>query len=183
MGKFIGIISGKWALGVPEGTEGAVTRENKNGKVVHELLYSELTGKLCDMLFKKTSFGTVAELYIEDNEGERFKASFSMRDQHLMTLAKIIPNVNLDEEVTLLLMTDKDKTAKRGSPCYALLVKQGGEWVKHHWKRDNLPQAEETRDGLNFTKQEDFLLDDMEQRFEATRELVPAGADDDNAPF
>lgn len=164
-GAFISIYNGKWALGVQEGAEGALVRENKNGKKVYEYHYSKLSAKFTTMDFKKVPFGTVAEFPMVDSDGEKFKVSFTIRDQHLMSLCKMLPNINLDEEVELVLALDKEKSAKKGKSCYGLLVKQGESWIKHHWKRDNLPPAEETRDGLNFTKQEDFLLDELEKAF------------------
>jgi hypothetical protein len=172
-GAFISIVNGKWALGVPEGTEGATERENKNGKKVWELTYSKLSAKFTTMDFKKVSFGTVAEFPMVDSGGDRFKVSFSIRDQHLMTLCKVLPNINLDEEVDLTLALDKEKSQKKGKSCYGLLIKQGDNWLKHHWKRENLPEAEETRDGLNFTKQEDFLLDELEKAFAGRNEQAP----------
>lgn len=179
-GNFVKIVSGKWALSVAEGTEGAVMRENKNGKQVWEIQFAKLDGRIEKVEFKDVSFGTVAELYIIDGDGERFKASMTIRDQHLMTFCKILPNIDLDKEMDLILALDKEKTAKKGKNCYGLIIQQDGEWLKHHWKRGNLPEAEETRSGLNFTKQEDFLLDELEKAFSiAKKETVGV----DEVPF
>ena len=179
-GNFVSIVNGKWSLSVAEGTEGAVMRENKNGKQVWEIQFTKLDGRIEKVEFKDVSFGTVAEFYIIDGEGERFKASMTIRDQHLMTFCKILPNIDLDKEMDLILALDKEKTAKKGKNCYGLIIQQDGEWLKHHWKRGNLPEAEDTRSGLNFTKQEDFLLDELEKTFSIVKKETVGG---DEVPF
>jgi len=166
-GKFISVVAGKWTIRVPEGTEGSVSRVNKNNQTVNELHYSMLTGSIVDMKYKDTPFGRVAEIEMVDGR-DSYLVSFTTTDQHLMTLAKILPNVERSEPVELLLMLDKEKSGKKGKDCFALLVKQNGEWVKHFYKRgvEGFPEAVERRDGsLNYSDQEDFLLGVVEEFF------------------
>ena len=162
---FTMIYKGKWTTGVPEGTEGAASRINKNDKEVWELATSQIDNeKFTSLTLRQAPFGQVYEVGMVDvNTGEERKITFSVSDQHLMTLCKMIPNINMDEPVDLILALDKERTAKAGKDRFGLLCKQGGAWIKHHWKRANLPEAKETRKGLDFTEQEDFLLGELEK--------------------
>ena len=118
------------------------------------------------MEYKTLPFGKVVDFsVVEADTGEVASISFTTNDQHLMTLCKMLPNIDQSKPVTLALVMDKEKTAKKGKDCYGLLVKQDGEWVKHHYKRDvnGLPPFKERRDGsLDSSDHDDFLLGVLE---------------------
>ena len=164
--KMYSVVNGKWTRRCPEGTEGSVKRINKNEVEVNEIHISGLTNfQLTGMEYKKLDFGTVAEFSMFDEDGDAL-LSFTTKDQHLLTLCKMLPNIDPSKPMDLILTLDKEKTAKKGKNCYGLLVQQDDEWIKHYYKKgvNGLPDAKEMRDGsLNFSEQEDFLLGVLEE--------------------
>jgi len=77
--EFVSILAsdGSFRLTVPEGTEGAVKREytiEEEGKEVkktkNEIVFKALSGKVTDVSFVDTKFGTLLQVTVTDEEGD-----------------------------------------------------------------------------------------------------------------
>lgn len=187
--NLVSVVGGKWTMRVPEGTEGSVKRINKNDVEVNELHFSKADGVMTGMAYKDTSFGRVVEIPLLDEDGVESVISFTTNDQHLMTLCKMLPNIDLNLPVDLILMVDREKTEAKGKECHALLVKQNEEWVHHYYKKDTngLPQFKKRRDGSwDSSEHDDFLLGVLEDAFSGKMETLEEAHpedDGDSVPF
>jgi hypothetical protein len=85
-----------------------VTRENKNGKNVHEEFFRSVTGALTNIRSKETPFGMVWEITLQDN-GEEFVLSFNYSSRYTNHFFRALPNVDLMEPVTINPWSMKDK--------------------------------------------------------------------------
>lgn len=193
--NLVSVVGGKWTMRVPEGTPNSVKRINKKDVEVNELHFSNADGVMRSMAYKDTPFGRVVEIPLVDEAGEESVISFTTNDQHLMTLCKMIPNIDLNMPVELVLVLDQEKTKNKGKDCHALLVKQNDEWVHHYYKKDTngLPAFKKRRDGSwDSSEHDDFLLGVLEDAFSGKMEAPTAEAvvqdagfvaEEDDVPF
>ena len=205
-GTKLSIVGGKFTLRVQEGTDGAesriLTKGPHAGEAVYELKYPAIEGYIVNGGIIDGEYPGV-DIEVEDGS-ESFVISFPLESRYLFELIKRLPNVNITEKVSIELQ-ELSKKSRTGNPLYRLNVIQGGRQLQDfytEWKKDEtgknvatllhgMPDAEQTRKGWDFTKQEDFLLGKLEEFFgnsEPTAEKVlkDAGfveADDDGVPF
>ena len=140
---FVTIVGGKWTIRVPEGTAGAVSRENKLGVEVHELQYSYVDGMIVDGRMKSGEYGTTLELDLQD-DGTLYNVQIPVPaagkiGDYFMSFGKCAPK--LDATKKLFLGLGFDKT--RQQPF--LYLKQGGESIHSAFTKDapdGMPQWE-----------------------------------------
>ena len=180
--RTITIVNGKFALRVNEGTEGAITRpltkgDNK-GKDVHELLYPSLTGLLASGEIRELPFGLSSEITIMVGD-DAYVVQFSADSKHFTSLATHLPNIDRTIPVSLTLVKHKTKTTSTGNPVIMLWVTQNNKRVDDYyvkWSKDEagknipthlhgLPEVKKTRQGWDFSDQENFYLDEFEKYF------------------
>lgn len=159
---FINIINSKFTVKVDENTEGAVQRENKNGNIVHELLFSNLSGKILDIAYKKKDFGDFVEIRIYDDG--HFVLQLPWGNSLCNNLIKMLPNIDYGCFVEFCVFKE------RKSGRTALLIKQNGEWVKYAFTKDRpngMPKPTQRKTGKwDFSKVEDFLFSVLEGEIE-----------------
>ena len=134
---YLSIIGGNLSQKVEENTPGAKRREyeTKDGAtgVKFELHYKNLVGKISGMEFKDGDFGEQFILSLtkwEDNA----KIHMSTDSRYFTAFAKKLPNVNVDEEITL---NSFDFTTKDGKQLRGLDIKQGEEKIiDAYWDAD-----------------------------------------------
>lgn len=155
--QFFTIVGGKFAKRVDAETPNAVARtltKGKNeGNEVHELLYSELVGKIDQVKIEDKEWGQNINIVLDDGD----TLSLSLDSNIGNVFAKIIPNIETDLPVTLKTwMDDEGKTA--------FTIMQKDQYLKWAFTRDypnGMPQAvEKTVAGKtkwDFDEQKEFL--------------------------
>ena len=128
--------TGDFRMSVPEGTEGAETREyeTSDGKkgVKHELVFRSVSGKISNVEFFEGDFGKNLLLTITDeDEPEAITVSIGCGTQHGEDFMKKFPGIDLDKEVNLRPFTFTDE---KGKSVRGIAVTQDGEAVKNaYW--------------------------------------------------
>lgn len=140
-GKYITILAGKFAMRVQAGSEGAVERTNKLGKVVHEKFYDKFTGKLVSIKVTDGTYGKSWNFGFRDN-GELYTLQLSYSNSFATAFLKMLPNIDLNKEMTVS-PSVKEVDGKNKS---SLFVNQDGVAIKHAYtmaEPNGLPQMEE----------------------------------------
>jgi len=140
-GNFISILGGKFCQRVPQGTEGAVERVNKLGKVVHERYYDSFTGKLVNIKTQDTPYGKQWVFDFKDKE-EVYHLQLSYSNSFAANILKILPNADLTKEMKVSPQTKEIDGKQRSS----LFINQGGVALKHAYTKENpngMPQWEQ----------------------------------------
>lgn len=117
--KFVTIVGGQFTIRSTEGAEGAVKRtltaKGYEGKIVYELQFPRLRGKIAKMEFKKGNFGEVIEITVVDDHQYVLQVPWNSSLKGIITR---LPNVSYKEEVVFSAFTnDKEQNV--------LLVYQG----------------------------------------------------------
>ena len=127
--KIVTIVKGKFTIRLPEGADdpNAVERTLEKGanagKVVKELQYSGLEGRITSCYVDETEFGANFITNMEDDEGARFLLQIPLDSQFFSQYAKRMPNIDKDTNIFFGLGFDKE----RQRPF--LFIKQKGETV------------------------------------------------------
>lgn len=131
-GKYITILNGKFAIRVPEGTEGAVARVNKLGNTVHEKFYDSFTAKLVNIRTRDSQYGKNWEFDFRDG-GEVYTLQLSYSNSFATNLLKILPNADLTQEMKI----QPSQKVEDGKTKSSLFVSQNGVTLKHAYTKDN----------------------------------------------
>jgi len=131
-GKFITILGGKFCQRVQEGTEGAVQRTNKIGKVVNEKFYDSFTGKLVNIKVQDGTYGKSWNFSFKDKE-EVYTLQLSYSNSFATALLKMLPNADLSKEMKVS-PSVKEVDGKNKS---SLFINQDGVALKHAYTREN----------------------------------------------
>lgn len=126
---FLTVFNGKMACRVSEETEGAVMRKNKNGKIVHELLYDSLIGNLTGIEFKTGDYGKEIHLIISDGLDE-YKLQMPFSSGVAKSFIMRLPNCDLTMPVEFC--TGWDKVKERGFSY----IRQNGTTIKSAYTKD-----------------------------------------------
>lgn len=140
-GNYITIFNGKFTQSVPEGTTGAVTRINKNGKTVHEKYYDSFTGKLVGIKTQDGAYGKNWLFSFKDRE-DIYNLQLGYSNNYAVSILKMLPNINLDIEMKVSPKSEE----KDGKTQTSLFINQNGTPVKHAFTKDNpngIPQWEQ----------------------------------------
>ena len=131
-GKFITILGGKFCQRVQEGTEGAITRTNKLGKIVHEKFYDSFTGKLVSIKVQDGAYGKTWNFGFKDKD-ELYTLQLSYSNSFATAFLKMLPNVDLTKEMKVS-PSVKEVDGKNKS---SLFINQDGVALKHAYTREN----------------------------------------------
>jgi len=131
-GNFITILGGRLCQRVPEGTPGAEQRTNKLGNVVTEKFYDRFTGKLIDIKVQDGTYGKTWNFVFKDKE-EPYTLQLSYSNSFSTALLKMLPNINLANEMTISPSVKEVDGKDRSS----LFVNQDGKAIKHAYSREN----------------------------------------------
>jgi len=132
-GNYITIYDGKFSQRVPEGTEGAVRRINKNGKEVFEKYYDSFTGKLVNIQTKDGAYGK-SWIFSFVDKGDVYQLQLNYSNSFATQFLKILPNIDLTKEMKVSPSVKIDEAGKKKS---SLFVNQDGNALKHAYTRDN----------------------------------------------
>lgn len=118
---YININQGMVTLKCKADTPGAIARTNKNGDVVHELVYTDLTGYLTDLTIREGDYGKEWVLTIAD-ETTTFQLSLQYSGGNSMGLMCALPNVDFEKLITFVPwykeVLGDDKKIKKKSALY-----------------------------------------------------------------
>lgn len=199
--NYFNIVEGKLTIRVPEGTPNALTRVNKIGKTVHEVKHDSFTGKIASITTSVSPYGKNWEIDFKANDESIWTLQLGYSSSFAKALLKKLPNINLDQEVTVSPFSGEIDNKKIST----ITVYQNGTKVEPFYNKENpngLPQMElitvkgvETWDD---TKQLKFLEEMVKTTMQSTtpqtiEEMQEALKDDnvvlidesdlDDAPF
>ncbi len=101
---YLEIIGGKLAKKVDAHTDGAVSRTNKNGVVVHELLFDTLTALLVDIFTWEGEYGKMWKLKFKDHEAgndENYIVNIPYKSGYFDGFVKRIEAVDLSKPIKI----------------------------------------------------------------------------------
>lgn len=131
-GNFITILDGKLCQRVPEGTEGAIQRTNKLGKVVFEKFYDSFTGRLLDIKVQDGTYGKTWNFVFQD-KGEVYILQLSYSNTFATAFLKMLPNIDLTKEIKVSPSTKLVDGKNKSS----LFINQDGQSIKHAYTREH----------------------------------------------
>jgi hypothetical protein len=158
-GNWYGIYKGQIVKRVKEPTETSRTRQTQRGDTIHEETMDYLEGKIVKIEYKESeSFNNQIVISLDDGKGWQGKLAISEDSGYASTFMKIIPNADISQQVLLYPTYEvKDNITKT-----SLLIKQGSEWLKWYFTKDEpngLPAPVQRRNGKwDYSEQDDFLL-------------------------
>ena len=125
---YYSIRNGKICRQYASPVEGSVPRVNKNGRQVHEVFHSALSGKITDISTKDNEYGRFWYVELNGNEYLQFPYSSGYADSFLKTL----PNVDFEKDVLLIPKLDIVGDKQRGT----LFISQHGKGLKRFYTKD-----------------------------------------------
>lgn len=145
--NFLTISNGRLVLQHQNPIQGVtVSRENKNGKTVHEEIFTSITAMVTGIQSKDTTFGKVWEIELQD-AGETYLLSFNYSSRYTNNFFRALPNADLTKPVKIApwSMADKKDSSKT---VIGLSIIQDGNKVPFKWDKDNpgdMPELTKTR--------------------------------------
>jgi len=135
--KIVTIVEGKFSIRLADDSDNtkAVERTLKKGKnagkVVKELHYTGIEGKIQSCYVDESDFGANFITVMEDDEGSKFKLQMPLDSQFFSQYAKRMPNIDRTQPLFLGLGFDREKGR------HFLFARQNGEKVLMKFTRDN----------------------------------------------
>lgn len=196
------VTGGKLVQSVQEGTPGAESRVNKNGKTVYEKNEPGWTGHITNVSVEiNEEFGDNLVIEMKDSGGFQANIKAKLRSGYAKAFLKRLPNINFEIENTLCPGTFETEDGKTRS--YIAVFTNNGK-VEPAFTRDEpngLPQLElvkfQGKETWDDTKQMEFFMDmlntDIKEKIakanynpvgEAAPDVNPGvEIDDDSLPF
>ena len=141
---YLSITDGKISRRVKNPVEGSVERKTKEGKIIHELLYKGWSGRITNITTKEhPTYGRSWLVTLSDNDGDAI-LQMNYSSGYSAAFLKILPNVDLSQEVTIIPSLKVEGEKKKTS----VFVTQNGNALKHYWNKDNpgeCPPLEKTK--------------------------------------
>lgn len=139
--RFYNIFGGTFRQRLKEEQEGCITRTNKNNKVVHEMEFAELSGKLSKCYtYEHEEFGHMLVIELSDSDGTEVIET-SMNSAIADSFMNRLLNLKLNVEVCLRpyeFIPKGEEKEKKG-----MVVMQGGKKVEPKFTKEapgDLPQ-------------------------------------------
>lgn len=131
---YLSVADGKIIQRVKEGTPNATQRTTKNGKVVYELKFSNVSGFLSGISIKENEFGKDWIFELED-EGQVYALQMMYNSRYATTLLNALCNPDVDFNLPITITPwSKEVDGKQKTSTY---LKQGEEDVKWYFTKDN----------------------------------------------
>ena len=164
--KIVTIVKGKFTIRLtddsddPKAVERTLEKGVNAGKVVKELQYTGIEGKITSAYIDETDFGTNFITVLQDDEGQSFRLQIPLDSQFFGQYAKRMPNI--DKDMPLFLGLGYDRERQRNF----LFAKQNGEKVSFKFTKDEpngMPQPTtkkvQGKEVWDWTEQENFLYE------------------------
>lgn len=164
--QYVQIVGGKFAVRVDKDTEGAVERTlakgNSAGKVVYELLYDTLSGRITNISYNVKEFGDVIEIEIDGELVLSIPWSNGVKSSLICRLC----NVDFAQEVLFKIFIGHKGSA-------VLIMYQSGDLVPLRYTKDapeDMPKAKQISvrgvEKWDFTEVDNFLFDVLNRQIE-----------------
>jgi hypothetical protein len=140
--NYLNILGGKITQRVKEGTEGAVSRINKQNKEVWELHFDTLSGRIVDFNLEESDYGKVWVVTIQSGI-DYYYLHLQQSGRITNGLMHRLPNIDLSKEIVIKTFRIFNEEKQRAQDY--LVVYQGGTDKKH--KVENY-YSRETPNGL-----------------------------------
>jgi len=142
-GNFLQVIYGQIVKPVQAGTEGAETRTNKKGKVVHELKFNALEGTLKKVWVYESSEYQDSWVFVVDDGSQEYGLTVPYSSRYANGLLTRLPNVNFERPIKIKsYYIEGDDGKSRGY----LTIHQDGQKVPAYFTKEEphgLPQMEQ----------------------------------------
>jgi hypothetical protein len=145
--NFLTISNGRLVLQHQNPIEGVtIERVNKNGKTVHEEMFTSITAMIANIQSKDTTFGKVWEVELKDN-GETYLLSFNYSSRYTNNFFRTLPNIDLSQPVKIApwSMADKKDSSKT---VIGMSISQGGVRIPYKWDKEtpgDLPEMKQIK--------------------------------------
>jgi hypothetical protein len=165
---YINTFQGMFTIKASEDTEGAITRKNKEGKIVHELHFNTLADVFVQDIERRENpeFGPNWDLYLmHEPTGECYVLNLPFSGRFTMGFFLRLPNIDLKQPITFQSYYFPEE--KRS----ALVVYQFGKKIEAYWKQkvENGPSVSE-EDGSELPQLEQVTYQGKEQ-WDATKRM------------
>lgn len=175
---YVNIIGGQFAIKADDKNPNAVMRYSEKKKEnVWELLYDDLSGTIKEIRVEDSQFGQQVIIGISD-VGEYFEVQLPTEGKYFWHFAMKIPNVNMNEDVTLVPYSFESKTDKnqKGEPrrITGMNIMQKGAKVPYYYSND-LPNGKPTpeRKDMDDVEYKIFRLKEKKFLVESLAKLQP----------
>lgn len=161
---FLKILQGTFRQEVSAGTDGSVSRTNKENRIVHEMVYTDLEGTITKVdLREHEEYGH--QLCVDVTDGkETFQLQLPLSSNHADVFLNKSANIDFKKPVCFspYQFTPKgEEKEKRG-----MVIKQNGEKVESLWTKENpgdVPELEKKKvkgkDVWDNSKRIDFYVE------------------------
>lgn len=161
---FLKILQGTFRQEVPAGTPGSQSRTNKEDRIVNEMIWTELEGKITSVDLKEhEEYGYQLCINVSDGK-EAFQLQLPLSSNHADTFLNKSANIDFKKPVTFspYQFTPKgEEKEKRG-----MTIKQDGVKVESAWTKENpgeVPELEKKKvkgkDVWDNSKRIDFYVE------------------------
>tara|TARA_X000001382_G_C3175683_1_gene180948 strand:- start:66 stop:683 length:618 start_codon:yes stop_codon:yes gene_type:complete len=164
--KIVTIVKGKFAIRLPDGSddpkgvERTLEKGANAGKVIKELQYTGIEGRIKSCYVDETEYGANFITNMEDDEGAKFLLQIPLDSQFFSQYAKRMPNIDKEKPIFFGLGYDRERER------HFLYSRQNNEKVSMKFTKDNpngLPQpSKKTVKGKEvwvWDEQENFLYE------------------------
>jgi hypothetical protein len=128
---FLTISDGKICRRLKSPSSTSITRQTKDGRTVHEEVYSGWKGVITNVKVRDTDYGKEWQVYLDDEQGTAV-LGFKYSSGYASSFLKALPNVKLSAPVTLSPKMTIEGDKKRTT----LFINQDGP-VKWFYTKDN----------------------------------------------
>jgi hypothetical protein len=134
-GKFFSIVGGKFVERVRDNTVGAVSRTNKNGVIVWELVHDCFVAKLIDIKVvesQNVQIGTQWAFKFQDGE-EVYTLNLGYSNHIALAILKMLPNVDLTKPIK---MSPSMSKGEDGIDKTSIFLAQDGKNIPYAHKKE-----------------------------------------------
>lgn len=187
--NFISTFEGNFVTKVPEGTEGAVARKNKNGITVHELHFNTFVGLVTSIVKKDSDYGFQWEIGLFADKPYVLNLPFS--GGMTVSLFTRMVNTDLSKKVLIGILNSKgtDDKMRTFFWMYSNPRFEGGKWVGEKvlpfWSKENkngLPQMVKVKikgkDAWDDTEQMEYIENYLAEHIVPTLPKAPESVQD-----
>jgi hypothetical protein len=131
---YLEVFDGKITRKVPEGTDGAAPRTNKNGTLVYEMHYRAVEGVLLDIgVYKHNMYGSQWRFTLQDG-AETYCLQLSENTRALSSLLLALPSCDLKKPINI---RPYEFTNEEGKSKAGVRLTQDGKKVEWFFTRED----------------------------------------------
>jgi hypothetical protein len=178
---YLNITSGKIAQRIDHKSDTSKERTLKDGRVIDEELYDNVSGFITAIKIKDNQYGRQLSIGIENN-GKQAVLQMPFSSGYAISFLKALPNADLKQEVTLIPKSEE----KDGKTKTVMFISQGGKGVKWAFTKDNpngLPQMEKIKVKGKETWDDSKQLEFFERYITGLAINQDQAVTEDEAPF